>query len=334
MRLWKIFFLSISFLVLISIGSGAALADVGPYADWWAEYYNNPHLYGDPIIAVPEAEIDNDWGYQSPRQGIPSDRFSVRWSANIDFEGGDYTFRATVDDGVRLWVDGVLLIDEWHINSVKTFVGRARITPGVHHVQMAYYEAKGEAVARLTWRLDPNHSSQPAVQPLPTHGDHGHYNDGHQDHGNQHDYDHGQGIIVDNRDSGFTWGGPSNYRHHASGGHSGNYYWTYNTYTNPDNSARWTPRLHQAGNYEVYVYIPAQHASTTNLRYRVFHNGKRDDVFVNQAHHRGSWHSLGRFYFNGHNKGHEYVAVYDNTRENYASRYIAFDAMKFVRTGH
>ena len=60
-----------------------------------------------------EATIANTWGAGGPGNGLPNDSFSVRWSGSFTFPTGTSTFNATADDGVRLWVDGVLLIDKW-----------------------------------------------------------------------------------------------------------------------------------------------------------------------------------------------------------------------------
>lgn len=310
----------------LTLGTSTAMA-TAPYADWWAEYYSNPHLYGQPVAAVPEVEIDNDWGFRSPRQGMPADYFSVRWSANIEFEGGDYTFQATVDDGVRLWIDGVLLIDQWHVQSVTTHVARVALSSGVHHVQMAYYEETGEATARLTWRMDPRPQQQegvvPLPQPTPTPS---HYTPPSHPAPPASSTE----IIVDNTSSGFLWGGPVEYRNTVHSGYNNSYYWTYNTSTSPINFGRWMPHLPSAGDYEVYVYVPHDYATTTNLRYRILHNGSRHDVLLNQGHYSNQWVSLGTYYFNAKNTGHEFVLAYDNTREAFTSSMIAFDAVKFV----
>lgn len=310
MRLWKFASLFVVSLVFVLLTGSAATAQTGPYADWYAEYYSNQHLAGSPVAVVPEVEIDNNWGYLSPRQGVPSDYFSVRWSANIEFEGGEYTFLATVDDGVRLWIDGVIIIDEWDIHSATTFTRRVYIPAGTHHVQMAYFEATGQAVAKLTWQhIPPGEDPVKVIDPPSYSSD----------------------LVIDNTDPGFTWGGSTQYRYTAAGGQGSNYYWTYNTTTHPVNYGRWTPHFPGAGEYEVYVYIPHQYATTTNLRYRILHNGYRTDKIISQFNYSNQWVSLGTYYFNGHNDNREFVLAYDNTREEFGSRYIAFDAVKFER---
>ena len=49
-----------------------------------------------------------------PGLGVNVDNFSARWTGQFPFTGGTYTFSSTTDDGVRVYVDGSLLIDGWH----------------------------------------------------------------------------------------------------------------------------------------------------------------------------------------------------------------------------
>ena len=82
---------------------------------------------------------------------IPVDGFSVRWSGSFGFQAGDTTFTATADDGIRLWVDGTLLIDQWIDQAPTSYSATRTLTAGVHDVRVEYYEGGGGAVARLTW---------------------------------------------------------------------------------------------------------------------------------------------------------------------------------------
>jgi hypothetical protein len=135
---------------------------------------------------------------------------------------------------------------------------------------------------------------------------------------------------VDNTDAGFLWGGPLKSRHEAQDGIGGSSFWTYNRTVDPVNYGRWTPRLPALGKYEVLVYIPKRYGTSTRVRYRVLHDGARNDRVVDQNHYGDQWVSLGTYYFNAAHKGKEFVLVYDNTREPGSSRTIAFDAVKFV----
>ena len=136
---------------------------------------------------------------------------------------------------------------------------------------------------------------------------------------------------MDNNCPAFSWGGPLTLRRVAHGGYGGDSYWTYNSGINPVNYGKWIPQLPTPGNYEVLAHIPNAYATSANVRYRILHNGMRDDQVIGQYRYSNQWARLGTYYFNAMNTGNEFVLMYDNTREPDGSATIAFDAMKFVR---
>ena len=75
----------------------------------------------------------------------------MRWTGTHDFEEGDYTF-TTTDDGVRLWVDGELIIDQWHGQSATAHSATRAMTAEEHEVKMEHYEGYFDAVAKLSWQ--------------------------------------------------------------------------------------------------------------------------------------------------------------------------------------
>jgi hypothetical protein len=132
---------------------------------WWelmpqvegfrGEYFDNPHLSGTPAFVRDDAAIDFDWGKGAPAARIFSDRFSVRWTGRQPFETRTYRFHTLTDDGVRLWVDGQLVIDDWHDHPALERTADAPLTAGEHDIKMEYYENGGFAVAKLWWELEP-----------------------------------------------------------------------------------------------------------------------------------------------------------------------------------
>ena len=116
-----------------------------------AEYFGNTTLAGLPAVTRCETAIANDWGTAPPVAGIPADVYSVRWTGTFTFAGGATTFTARSDDGIRVRVDGVLLIDRWVDQAPTTVTGTATLTPGAHQVVVEYYEAYGGAVAHASW---------------------------------------------------------------------------------------------------------------------------------------------------------------------------------------
>lgn len=276
---------------------------------WSAQYYDNKDLSGSPNLTRTDTEIRFDWGLGSPTPDLPHNNFSARWMQNVHFSNGTYRFFAKTDDGVRLWVDGDLVIDFWHDQPATTHSGTRTLNAGIHQVKVEYYEHTQYASIVVWWSGD-SAKPPPDQGPVPGPG--------------------GQAVVVDNNDPNFLWGGPLKSRHVAHEGVGGSTYWTYNSTVNPVNYGRWMPQLPTAGNYEVYVHIPKNHSTSTRVRYRVLHNGQRHDCIVNQKKHGGLWVNLGTYYFNAANIGKEFVLVYDNTREPHASREIAFDAVKFL----
>jgi hypothetical protein len=122
---------------------------------WETAYFDNPDLAGEPALARVEKVIDHNWGWGSPGEGVPADGFSARWTQPVYFEAGGYRFTTYTDDGVRLWVDGRLLIDSWQPMRGYRYA-TVWLSEGVHDVKMEYYENKGVAQAHLLWqRLGP-----------------------------------------------------------------------------------------------------------------------------------------------------------------------------------
>jgi hypothetical protein len=99
------------------------------------------------VLVRNDPNLDFNWILDSPAPGIPADNFTVRWSRLFDFiEAGDYRFWADADDGVKLYVDGWLVIDEWNTERAEVHSGVfADIKPGIHTVVVEYFESGGYA---------------------------------------------------------------------------------------------------------------------------------------------------------------------------------------------
>ncbi len=76
-----------------------------------ATYYSSEDLTGSSVTRV-DPMVDFDWGKSSPEPSIPADNFSARWTGRIEAEHTEpYTYYVIADEGVRLWIDGNLVID-------------------------------------------------------------------------------------------------------------------------------------------------------------------------------------------------------------------------------
>src|SRR5688500_15453105 len=84
-----------------------------------AYYYDNPDFTGTSVTRV-DAQVDFNWGHGSPAHGFEVDTFSVRWIGSVQADKTQtYTFHTNSDEGVRLWVGGKLLINDWSSNSYR-----------------------------------------------------------------------------------------------------------------------------------------------------------------------------------------------------------------------
>jgi hypothetical protein len=122
-----------------------------PTNQYLAEYYNSIGLSGSPTLTRCEPSINYSWGSGGPGNGLANDNFSVRWTGNFNFNAGTYTFTARSDDGIRVWLDGSLIIDAWKDQSPTTYQATRTLSAGEHSVWVEYYEKGGGAVAQLGW---------------------------------------------------------------------------------------------------------------------------------------------------------------------------------------
>jgi len=120
---------------------------------WQASYWNNITLSGTPVLQRAEANLTYDWGTGAPVSGVNADYFSARWTRYIDVTPGKYRFTVNSDDGVRFWIDNVLLIDQWNEQAVRTFTVDQTLDSGHHLLKVEYFEKAGLATLKLNWQL-------------------------------------------------------------------------------------------------------------------------------------------------------------------------------------
>jgi large repetitive protein len=127
------------------------------------QYFNNVNLSGSPALQRVEAP-NFDWQTGSPGTGVGVDNFSVRWVGTIEAPAsGAASVQLVSDDGVRMWIDNKLVIDDWTAHSPKTTNVALTLTAGKRYpIMIEYFESGGGAVARLNWQL-PGSTSYVAV---------------------------------------------------------------------------------------------------------------------------------------------------------------------------
>ncbi|MCX5906258.1 MAG: malectin domain-containing carbohydrate-binding protein [Deltaproteobacteria bacterium] len=122
---------------------------------WKGEYFPNVNLSGTPSMVKDDGVdfLNKDWGSGGPGGGcgIGSDSFSVRWTRKVNFPAGQYKFTAVVDDGVRLFIDGNKVLDQWKLQAPTSYTVGPFNLSGVKTIVMEYFENTGGATAKLSW---------------------------------------------------------------------------------------------------------------------------------------------------------------------------------------
>jgi LysM repeat protein len=136
---------------------------IGP---WSGEYFDNVTLTEPAYVTREDASINFDWGYGPPAGGMPTNSFSVRWTGTFAFEEGTYRFYAKVDDGVRVYVDGELVIDGWRDGGLRLYTADRALAAGDHALQVEYYDRI--QVARVYFWCKRLTGPAPTPTPKPT----------------------------------------------------------------------------------------------------------------------------------------------------------------------
>lgn len=126
----------------------------------YGEYFDNSNLTNRKATRT-DATVNFNWETGSPHPQIGADTFSVRWTGWVHAPvTGVYTFYTTSDDGVRLWVNNQLLINNWTNHGVTENNGSISLTAGKKYdIRLEFYENTGAALITLSW-LPPGQSKQ------------------------------------------------------------------------------------------------------------------------------------------------------------------------------
>jgi len=143
-----------------------------------AEYYNTWNLQG-PSLSRYDSTIDYDWGASAPMAGINPDGFGVRWTGFLTPAATEtYTFYTVSNDGARLWIDDVIVVDKGIDQPLTEWSGMIDLVAGQRYsIRLEYYDNTGQAVAKLLWsspstpkQIVPADRLSPTAAPAPPPG--------------------------------------------------------------------------------------------------------------------------------------------------------------------
>ncbi|MEO5821257.1 MAG: PQQ-dependent sugar dehydrogenase [Vicinamibacteraceae bacterium] len=152
---------------VVTGGTGTGLA---------ATYYDNVDFTGTTVVRT-DPTVNFDWASGSPAPAIGVDTFSARWTGQVQPQFSEtYTFYTQSDDGVRLWVNNVLLVNNWTDHALTENSGTIALTAGQRYdIRMEFFETGGLATARLLWSSTstpkaavPTSRLYPSTTPPPT----------------------------------------------------------------------------------------------------------------------------------------------------------------------
>ncbi len=137
-----------------------------------ATYYQGNN-FEQKKLARRDAEIAFDWDkvkregvgeniHRDPVPGLEMDHFSVRWEGFLlTTVAGDYRLQMSADDGMRLWVDGNLVIEDWASRAVATHTVTIRLPANARvPIKAEYYQDANAATVDLRWQPPGDHAVQ------------------------------------------------------------------------------------------------------------------------------------------------------------------------------
>ena len=152
-------------VVVNPAGSANGAGLTGQYFNTSSSTYspNQTNIYSGSVqMTRTDATVDfanavNGWGVTGGPVGMSpasaNTAFSVRWTGQILPQYSEtYTFDFRSDDGAKVWVNGVLLIDKWVSQGATDWVNTISLQANVlYDIQIDYYNGSGNAEAHLYW---------------------------------------------------------------------------------------------------------------------------------------------------------------------------------------
>ncbi|WP_394835172.1 PA14 domain-containing protein [Pendulispora rubella] len=116
------------------------------------QYYDNADLSALKVTRT-DPTIDFDWTGRSPDASMAATTYSARWQGQLLAQAtGRHTFHTTASDGVRLRVDGQLLIDNWVVQGTTTKSADVLLSKGQRYaIELEYFQDQAAAAAKLEW---------------------------------------------------------------------------------------------------------------------------------------------------------------------------------------
>ncbi|MCO5296321.1 MAG: right-handed parallel beta-helix repeat-containing protein [Fimbriimonadaceae bacterium] len=109
-------------------------------------------LEGTPLKTEKTDTINYAWG-GSPGAGVPDNYFATLAEGKFEVPAGEYTLNVTSDDGVRVWVDGKVVIDNWTYHGPTLDTAKLKLG-GAHRIRVEHFEIDGYSTLKVELKPD------------------------------------------------------------------------------------------------------------------------------------------------------------------------------------
>ncbi|HQQ02833.1 MAG TPA: glycoside hydrolase family 3 C-terminal domain-containing protein [Bacteroidales bacterium] len=117
------------------------------------EYFKGTQLEGSPTFQRLDSNVDFVWEENEPVPSLGKDHFSVRWTGYLLApESRNYVLYTASDDGIRLYVNNKLMIDNWTDHGTTIDSAQIFLKAGEkYEIKLEFFENAGSAICQLGW---------------------------------------------------------------------------------------------------------------------------------------------------------------------------------------
>ena len=114
----------------------------------------DPYVFFNWYHNASPFNINYDGLYNGTDPSFPKQKYSVRWLGRLKAPAtGRYSFGTYSDDGVRLWIDDTLEINNWTLHGVTWDTCSVYLVAGtMYNIRLEYFQNYGYSVCQFAWR--------------------------------------------------------------------------------------------------------------------------------------------------------------------------------------